>query len=221
LYFSRSAELWCKAATWATRVCVLHSIGDLRSPLVERTRLVFSRAKFLRQSCLALLNHLSSRCSQRAWFHLLGPRLSAGRFSRLVERRQRACQIWLEPPCRVALSISPSNGSPPFFSRSQESRLGLCRAPRFHQGACSCPHGVFVWRSEESTRPSPLQDSETLLQQSPLAAWLSREEDELSETGPDGTLTGRAGPPFILELALLCQAPHRLHETTRTGPGGS
>src|SRR5712664_1286148 len=153
-------------------------------------RLAFSRAECLRQSCLVAVSLQTSPTLQRLWFHLLGPRLSSDRFLRPDGRHLRACQIWLELPCRVAWSISLSNGSLPFFSRSQGSRPELCQAPRFHRAVCSCQHDVFVWRNEESARPLRSQDSETLLQPNPLAAWLSREEDGLVETSPVGTSTG-------------------------------
>src|SRR5207245_6431556 len=120
----------------------------------------------------------------------------SGRFSRLVERCLKACQILAEPLCRVAGSISRRNGSRPSFSRSQESRLAPCRAPQFHQVACSYLHGVYVWHSEESARQSRLLDSGTLLQQNPLAAWLSREEDVLAGTSPVGTLAALAWLPL-------------------------
>src|SRR5216683_3922799 len=157
-------------------------------------RLAFSRAECLRQSCLVAVSLQTSPTLQRLWFHLLGPRLSSDRFLRPDGRHLRACQIWLELPCRVAWSISLSNGSLPFFSRSQGSRPELCQAPQFHRAVCSYLHDVFVWHSEESALPSLRLDSETLLQQNPSAAWLSREEDERAETSPAGTSTGMDYP---------------------------
>src|SRR5207245_762528 len=135
--------------------------------------------------------------------HLPEPKLVSGRFSPLVERCLKACQILAEPLCRVAGSISRRNGSPPSFSRSQVSRLAPCRAPQFHQVACSYLHGVYVWHSEESARQSHPLDSETLLQQNPLAAWLGREEDVLAEIGRVETSTGRPAHLFILQVTLL------------------
>src|SRR6266480_1754229 len=153
------------------------------------TRLAFSRAEFLRQRFLAEVSLQTSRLSRRVWSHPPEPNLVSGRSSRLVERCLKACPILAELPCRVAWSISRSNGSRPSFSPSQESHLAPCRAPQFHPVVCSCLHGVCVWHSEELVRPSRPLDSETLLQQNPLTAWLSREEDVLAETGPVGTST--------------------------------
>src|SRR5260370_4451126 len=153
-------------------------------------RLAFSRVEYLRQHCLATWNPQTSPHPQKLWFHPLGPQLSSDRFSRPDERHLIACQILLEPPCRVAWSISLSNGSLPFFSRSQGSRPELCQPPQFHRSVCSYLHDVFVWHSEESALPSLHLDSETLLQQNPSAAWLSREEDEPAETRHVGPSTG-------------------------------
>src|SRR6266568_1322721 len=138
---------------------------------------------------LAAVSLRTSLLSRRLWSHPPEPNLVSGRFSRLVERCLKACPILVESLCRVAWSISRSNGSRPSFSPSQESRQEPCRAPQSRRAACSCLHGVCVWHSEESARPSHLQGFETLLQQNPLAAWLSREEDVLAETGPVGTST--------------------------------
>src|SRR5712692_3903109 len=173
-------------------MCVLHSMGKNLTLVscIGGIRLAFSRVEYLRQHCLATWNPQTSPLSQKLWFHLLGPRLSSDRFSRPDGRHLRACQIWLELPCRVAWSISLSNGSLPFFSRSQGSRPELCQAPQFHRAVCSYLHDVFVWHSEESALPSLRPDSETLLQQNPSAAWLNRAEDERAETSPVGTSTG-------------------------------
>src|SRR6267378_42130 len=142
----------------------------------------------------------------------------SGRFSRPVERCLKACQILAEPPCRVASSISRSNGSRPSFSRSRESRLAPCRALRFHRAACSCLHGVSVWHSEELARPSRLLDSETLPQRNPLAAWLGREGDVLAGRGPAGTFDStRLVPSANLTTNVTRPASCRLHAMSRRG----
>src|SRR4029077_18750617 len=152
----------------------------------------------------------TSPLSQKLWFHPVGLWLSSDRFSRPAETHLRACQIWLEPPCRVALSVSRNNDSQPFFSRSQESRQEPCQAPQSHPEACSCPRGVFVWHSEELVLPLLPLDSETLPQRNPSVAWLSQEEDELAETSPVGTSTVLTSPSAHLRTNVTQPVPRQV-----------